>query len=202
MDTEAIRHKVVDDYRRKAQQRFNEYETSDNGWLDDFIEFLPTPPAKLLDIGSGSGRDAAWYAARGYAVTAVEPATELRELAQKKHPSSNICWVDDHLPSLKTLYDQFEFFAHIHMNAVIFHLPPIETRGILERVHELLQPNGTFFVALRNGPKDPERPMFDVDKDHVIEQAQGLFHLVTVIDGADSRSRPGITWDRLLWRKI
>ena len=38
------------------------------------IPFLSATPGLALDIGAGSGRDAAWFAARGWDVVAVEPA--------------------------------------------------------------------------------------------------------------------------------
>ena len=51
-------------------------------WLSDL---LPKPPALVVDIGSGTGRDAASFAAAGYEVVAVEPSTAMRAEAQKLH---------------------------------------------------------------------------------------------------------------------
>ena len=42
-----------------------------HGWLDDL---LPNAPALVLDIGAGTGRDAAWLASRGLEVIAVDPS--------------------------------------------------------------------------------------------------------------------------------
>jgi protein-L-isoaspartate O-methyltransferase len=38
-----------------------------HAWL---IDLLPGPGARALDVGAGSGRDAAWLASRGLEVTA------------------------------------------------------------------------------------------------------------------------------------
>src|SRR5919201_6232747 len=35
--------------------------------------FLPPPPARVLDVGGGPGRYAAWMAGSGYAVHLVDP---------------------------------------------------------------------------------------------------------------------------------
>ena len=41
---------------------------------------LPERPARILDVGAGSGRDACWFAVQGHDVTAVdvehEPVTQ------------------------------------------------------------------------------------------------------------------------------
>jgi protein-L-isoaspartate O-methyltransferase len=43
-----------------------------HGWL---VDLLPNAPALVLDIGAGTGRDAAWLASRGLEVVAVEPSS-------------------------------------------------------------------------------------------------------------------------------
>src|SRR4051812_13017186 len=37
------------------------------------LHLIPATPSRILDIGSGTGRDAAWFAASGHHVVAVEP---------------------------------------------------------------------------------------------------------------------------------
>ena len=46
------------------------------GWL---LDMLPASTATILDVGAGSGRDAAWLAAKGYDVIAVEPSANIGE---------------------------------------------------------------------------------------------------------------------------
>ncbi|WP_431268363.1 class I SAM-dependent methyltransferase [Dankookia sp. P2] len=47
---------------------------------------FPAPPARVLDVGAGTGRDPAAFAALGHAVVAVEPTAALREAARALHP--------------------------------------------------------------------------------------------------------------------
>lgn len=54
------------------------------------LDLLPAPGATILDIGAGSGRDAAWFAARGDDVFAVEPSEAMRAHARALHPSLRI----------------------------------------------------------------------------------------------------------------
>ncbi len=52
------------------------------------LEFVPRGRDLLaLDIGVGSGRDAAWLASLGYGVVASEPVVGMRAEAQRMHPN-------------------------------------------------------------------------------------------------------------------
>jgi len=44
----------------------------------DVARLLPKAPAFILDVGAGSGRDAASLAEMGHSIAAVEPVDELR----------------------------------------------------------------------------------------------------------------------------
>ena len=47
-------------------------------------EFLPPPPAKILDVGSGPGRYAFYLISRGYAVSLVDVSRECLSLAERE----------------------------------------------------------------------------------------------------------------------
>ena len=44
--------------------------------LELLEQWLPPAPARLLDIGGGPGRYAAWLAERGYTVQLLDPVTK------------------------------------------------------------------------------------------------------------------------------
>ena len=54
------------------------------------LHLIPAAPSRVLDIGSGTGRDAAWFASMGHRVVAVEPTNALRLPAMALHPSPQI----------------------------------------------------------------------------------------------------------------
>ncbi|MBK8767848.1 MAG: methyltransferase domain-containing protein [Burkholderiaceae bacterium] len=66
-----------------------------NAWMADL---LPTVRGAALDVGAGSGRDAAWLAHRGLDVVAVQPSNSMREQALSLHPSAPVRWLRDALP--------------------------------------------------------------------------------------------------------
>ncbi len=70
-----------------AAARFEAYEPADlHGWL---LNLLPQAPAVIMDVGAGSGRDAAWLARLGHEVLAVEPSAAMRAEARRMHPEAN-----------------------------------------------------------------------------------------------------------------
>ena len=55
-----------------------------NAWLEPL---LPSQPALVLDVGAGSGRDAAWLVSLGHNVIAAEPSEQMRFRGQRLHAS-------------------------------------------------------------------------------------------------------------------
>ena len=91
-------------YADEVDQLFVRYESrSPEKVHAPWAQFIPEPPARILDIGSGTGRDAGWLASLGHTVVAAEPTDELRTGAAKLHPHPNITWVDDILPGIPVL---------------------------------------------------------------------------------------------------
>jgi SAM-dependent methyltransferase len=113
------------------------------------LPFLPAPPARLLDIGAGTGRDAAGFAALGYDVVAAEPTDEMREGGKRLHAGAAIEWLDDGLPELGVLRGRSNSFDVVMMTAVWMHLDQAERRRGLPNVTALLRPRGILAMTLR-----------------------------------------------------
>jgi protein-L-isoaspartate O-methyltransferase len=102
---------------------------------------LPGSPSRILEIGAGTGRDAAWPAERGYQVVAVEPVDELREAGMALHFSERIVWIKDQLPALKGLVDASTYDLVLVL-AVWQHILPTEHRLAVETLAEKLTSKG------------------------------------------------------------
>lgn len=72
---------ILDDYAAAATPELIErYEAFDPAVLSaPVLDLLPQTPGRVADIGTGTGRDAAWFAAQGHRVLAVEPVPALRD---------------------------------------------------------------------------------------------------------------------------
>lgn len=167
------------------------------------MRLMPQPPAHVLNIGAGTGRDAAGFAALEYSVVAVEPTAELRLRAMQLHPSPCIEWIDDFLPDLRIVSARDQTFELAMMTAVWMHLDARQRRHGMPRVAALLRPGGMMMLTVRHGPVPPGRRMFDVTPEETIELAQNAgLSCVQTWQRADSQlQRPGVTWDRLAFTK-
>ncbi len=168
------------------------------------LHLVPAAPCRVLDIGAGTGRDAAAFAAMGHAVVAVEPTAALRERAAALHPSPRIEWVDDGLPDLARLAGRGGAgFDLVMLTAVWMHLDEEQRRRAMPRVASLVRGGGAAVFSLRHGPVPPGRRMFDVSAEETVElaAAEGL-RLALRLDGrADALGRPGVRWTRLAFSK-
>ncbi len=163
------------------------------------IDLMPAAPLNVLDVGAGTGRDAAWFAARGDQVTAIEPTREMREGAIKLHPSPNINWIDDCLPDLMSVRGRS--FDLVWMSAVWMHFFASERAAMMPIVAALTKPGGALMISLRHGPLPEGRRMFEVRPEETIAQAtRAKLGLVRSGDFPSTRA-PGIVWSRLWFHK-
>lgn len=91
------------------------------------LHLLPETGAKVLDIGAGTGRDAAALAAMGHSVVAVEPMDEFLAAGRARHSSLEIRWVSDSLPALREFPTERGEFDFVLCHAVWQHLSPRST---------------------------------------------------------------------------
>lgn len=188
-------------YSEQAEQLVTQYESI------PFVEkhravlhLLPDAPCDVLDIGAGTGADAAWFADAGHRAVAVEPTAELRNPGMSLHFASSIEWVDDSLPDLPKL-SKGRRFDLVMITAVWMHLDDNERATAMPRVASLLRSSGALIISLRHGPHAPGRRTFDVAAEETIQLAStsGLHCTLNVrTESARQFNRlAGVTWSRL-----
>ena len=167
------------------------------------LHLFPPAPGRVLDIGAGTGRDAAGFAALGHCVVAVEPTDALRTGAIALHASPAIEWVADSLPDLAVVLARGERFDLVMLTAVWMHLDAAERRRAMPRVGALLRPRGAMVMTLRHGPVPPGRRMFEVTAAETIALAQraGLRLLFERRAPSVQPQSAGVEWTRLAFCK-
>jgi SAM-dependent methyltransferase len=161
-------------YAQEATALFERYESLAFTHVHRAVlHFFPSVPGRVLDIGSGTGRDAAGFAGLGHRVVAVEPTEPLRSGAKALHPSPLIEWLDDSLPDLALVLARGEQFDLVMLTAVWMHLGEAERRRAMPRVASLLCPQSRMIMSLRHGPVPPGRRMFEVSAAETIALADG-----------------------------
>ncbi len=178
------------------------YETVDPAVLhQSLVPHLPPAPAAVLDVGAGSGRDAAWLAAQGYSVLAVEPSAAMRAEAQRRHPLPGINWMADSLPALDAVFRLGAAFDVILLSAVWMHIPPGDRARAFRKLVTLLKAGGTLAVTLRLGPPDLGRDMHPVDVGEIEALARGHGVVVRQVEHSpDLLGRGEVSWVQMLMR--
>jgi SAM-dependent methyltransferase len=193
-------------YAEEAEELFKCYESFSAAEAHQTeLHLIPTAPGSILDIGSGTGRDAAWFAAMGHRVVAVEPTDAMRIPAMARHPSPRIEWLNDSLPDLAVLRARGERFDAVMLTAVWMHLDAEQRRSAIPNVASLVRAGGAVIMKLRHGPVPPGRRMFEVSPEETIElaQMQGLQSVLNLrAESSQEQNRiAGITWTNLAFVK-
>lgn len=110
---------------------------------------LPRPPAAVLDVGAGTGRDAIALSAMGYEVVAVEPSSELLHAARAADQARAVQWLSDWLPELGTVRATGARFGLILCSAVLMHIEPTKLVAALTGMRELLADSGRIAATVR-----------------------------------------------------
>jgi SAM-dependent methyltransferase len=169
------------------------------------LHLMPKQPCRALDIGAGTGHDAADLAAMGHSVVAVEPTEALRVPAMALHPSPAIEWIDDSLPELSALATRAANFDLVLLTAVWMHLDAGQRRRAMQNVAALLRAGGLMIMSLRHGPVPEGRRMFEVSGDETIGLAAAQALTLLLQQRADSvqehNRRAGVTWTWLAFAK-
>jgi SAM-dependent methyltransferase len=197
-----VRVSGTEGYADEAEELFTLYENIAAADAHRAVlHLIPASPGRILDIGSGTGRDAAWFASQGHRVVAVEPTDEMRIPAMALHPSPRIEWLDDSLPDLAFLRTRGESFDLVMLTAVWMHLDEEQRARAMPVLANLLRAEGVMIMMIRHGPVPAGRRMFEVSSEETIELArmQGLHPVLNV--HSESRQEAnrvaGVTWTTL-----
>ena len=192
-------------YAEQAAELIERYE--ELGFTEkhqEVLHLLPEASAYALDIGAGTGADAAWLANRGHGVVAVEPTDALRAYGVAHHASPLIEWVNDSLPELEQVVQRRQKFGLIMLTAVWMHLDFRGRQVAMPRLAALLENGGVILMTLRHGPVPPGRLMFAVSAEETVALAvsRGLECVlkVTTESKLAANRAAGVVWSCLAFK--
>lgn len=155
---------------------FSEPACVDSGLSQDELELMPTlpsPPARLLLLGAGGGREAIALAKKGYVVTALDfcPEQITAMEANARRNNVQIQCVQQDFSSFEPLPDRFDI---LWMSAIMYSSVPTRMKrtNLAKRIAAALQPGGCFVCQFR---LEPERP-----RDHKKEFLRRLVSWLTL----------------------
>jgi SAM-dependent methyltransferase len=185
---------AVDYYHRSAAAFAPAYESVT---FDDvhgaLLRHLPAPPASILDIGAGTGRDARALGRLGHIVVAVEPAAAFRALG--RGADDRIEWLDDSLPRLQKVRARGRTFDFILCSAVLMSLAADALPEGFASMAALLAPGGKLAISVRN-PTPDEAPLLLHRHSYAAIRAAAASASLSLLDARlldDALGRP-IAW--------
>ncbi len=113
-------------------------------WLDNILAQL-SPTAKILEIGSGTGKTADYIEAKGYRVERTDASQGFIDFQQRHGKAVRFLnlLTDDDLGG-----DDYDL---IYAEAVLLHFTDAEVRQALPKVLQALKPGGSFAFSLMEG---------------------------------------------------
>lgn len=131
--------KTAPEYIAKAQQYAPEPER------EKFMSLVKSG-GKILDAGCGSGRDANYFASKGFVVTGIDLSDTLLAYANE-HAEGNVTFHNMDLRAIKlnSSYDG------IWACASLLHLKRDEMLPVLRNFEHMIMPGGTLFLLLKEG---------------------------------------------------
>lgn len=132
-------------YQQNAPDIFDRYNACVNG-IDRYFPVSFPPGQKILDIGSGSGRDLLKLLELGHDAYGMEPCEELRDLALRKHPQLCARLTGGSLPSIGTPFDGD--FDGILCSAVLMHISHEHLFDSVYAIRNILKRNGRLLISI------------------------------------------------------
>ena len=113
---------------------------------EQYKRFLPLlrEYARILDVGSGSGRDACYFQKKGYQVTALEPSKNLCREIRKVFSGEIVC-------SDIQSYQPDQRYDGIWACASFLHLQEKEVLSFFEKINLYLNEKGIVYLSGKNG---------------------------------------------------
>ena len=134
-------------YRENAIQYAE--ETRNSLVLDALWEFLSRMKegGAILDYGSGSGRDSAYFINKGFSVDSLDGSSEMKAQAER------LFGIKVKLASFLSLEEK-EKYDGIWAQASILHLEEHDLRVALTLIERALKRDGVFYSSFRKGEGD------------------------------------------------
>lgn len=188
-------------YKINAKQYAKETFSADMS--EQYKRFLPLvrEQARILDVGSGSGRDACYFQKKGYQVTALEPSKNLCREIRKVFSGKIVC-------SDIQSYQPEQRFDGIWACASFLHLQEKEVLSFFEKINLCLNDNGIIYLSGKNGIPTGEA----ADGRFFLEFTEQLIEKILVVNERikldqlwyteDVSRRKNFRWMNIILRKV
>lgn len=129
----------------------NENQSYWQAEMEKFHHLLPS--GKIIEIGSGAGKDAAALIKMGFNYTGTDASSGLIEIASKRNPGTN--FVNEAVDELSFPANTFDGFW---ASAVLLHIPKNQIDTAMQSIYCVTKPGGIGFITMKAGAGEREDP--------------------------------------------
>ena len=204
MDEATISH-----YNRNAKDLASRYDRAEMADVHRILlRYLPES-GRVLEIGCGSGRDAAFLVRKEFDVTGVDASIEMLASAVQNHPE-----LDDRLVCQGFPFPQDSPLLSRQFNSIVsiatfMHIPDQDLFECAAQIRDLLPPDGVLVVSVsvrREGIVDGRDAYGRLNIERPLEQLQLLFErlgfwFVAKCENDDSFAR-SVKWYTLIMQRV
>lgn len=199
--------KTIEYYDNNSFKIANKYEFAKMTYLQKNLLSIFSVEHELLEIGCGSGRDAAFMFDNGYSIVAIDGSEEMIKEAKKRHPNiRNKLFKKDVLDELKFK----KKFKGIFSIATLMHLTFEDFEKTVLKIYNLLDEQGIFLVSVSLKRNDINSKGFDkfgryfliMKKNEWLNSFKKVgFKVEEIHNKEDGLFRKNIIWLTLVLRK-
>ena len=184
-------------YRENAIQYAE--ETRNSLVLDALWEFLSRMKegGTILDYGSGSGRDSAYFINKGFSVDSLDGSAEMKAQAER------LFGIKVKLASFLSLEEK-EKYDGIWAQASILHLEEHDLRAALTLIERALKRDGVFYSSFRKGEEDgyeKGRWYTNMTERRFLSLLPAKLYVEKIWESQDVRPGVNRTWLSIICRK-
>lgn len=111
-------------------------------WIDSELSQIPVS-AKILEIGSGTGKDARYLESKGYSVERSDASTGFVALLHSQGEEAKL---------LNVLTDELDSrYDVVFADAVFLHFTAEQLSGVFKKIYRALPPKGRLLFTLKEG---------------------------------------------------
>ena len=174
-------------------------ETRNSLVLDALWEFLSRMKegGTILDYGSGSGRDSAYFINKGFSVDSLDGSAEMKAQAER------LFGIKVKLASFLSLEEKDKYDG-IWAQASILHLEEHDLRVALTLIERALKRDGVFYSSFRKGEEDGYengRWYTNMTERRFLSFLPAKLYVEKIWESQDVRPRVNRTWLSIICRK-
>lgn len=144
--------KTLHYYINHSDSLISRYESADGSNIQSFLKDIFPVKVSLLEIGSGSGRDAAYMLNEGHDIIAIDGSDPLNRRAVEIHPELKGKLITFLLPGDLPFNDAG--FDGCYAIAVLMHFYEAEIKNLLKEIYRVLKDYGTFVFSVPTSRND------------------------------------------------